>query len=156
MSKYEFFWRSKSPFSHWYSCQYILNQKEFNCCEQGIMYSKAILFNDLEIAEKILICDNPSKMNQLGKLVKNFDQQIWKDNKEIIVYENNIAKFSQNPHLQQILFETSDKNLVETSLWSIGLPPDHSTDQSSKILQRSNLLGKALTRVKHDLLKLYS
>ncbi len=157
-SKYEFFWRSESPFSQFFSCQYILNQKEFNCAEQGMMYGKAVLFKDHEIAKKILECDDPTKMKKLGRIVKNFDQETWEQNRETIVYENNMAKFSQNPYLKEALFATGDRKLVEASpfdtIWGIGLGKDNPKAQSSKTWRGLNLLGKILTRVKHDLKKL--
>ncbi|NLL02275.1 MAG: NADAR family protein [Mollicutes bacterium] len=48
------FWGNSSPFSQWHKRDMIIDKKKFNCCEQWMMYSKAMLFKDLVIAEKIL------------------------------------------------------------------------------------------------------
>ena len=54
---YEYFWGG--PFSQWASAPFIIDDIEFNTCEQYMMYKKAMLFGDLEIAERILQTSNP-------------------------------------------------------------------------------------------------
>ena len=50
--RFTLFWHG--PFSQWYPCEFASNGLKFNCAEQFMMYSKAILFGDLQAAQKIL------------------------------------------------------------------------------------------------------
>lgn len=50
------------------------------------------LFGDDEIAPQILTAEKPMQMKALGRKVKNFDENIWKENRERIVQEGNLAK----------------------------------------------------------------
>ena len=47
---YVFFWKSGSPFSNWHPAKYTYDGIEFNCSEQGLMWSKAMLFDDVDVA----------------------------------------------------------------------------------------------------------
>jgi len=51
-----------------------------------------VLFGDSEVAEKILKADAPPKMKALGRKVKGFNDDIWKENRCDIVYEGNLLK----------------------------------------------------------------
>ena len=39
--KFFFFWKNKSPFSQWHEAVFVLDDVEFNCAEQYMMYRKA-------------------------------------------------------------------------------------------------------------------
>ncbi|WP_327933189.1 NADAR family protein [Brevibacillus centrosporus] len=85
----------------------------FNCAEQAMMYGKAVLFHDREIAEKVLITVEPREQKQLGRLVKNFDDKIWKEKSKRIVYAAYKAKFTQNQELLKALIRAAGTTLVE-------------------------------------------
>jgi len=53
----------------------IIDGIKFMCNEQYIMYSKAILFGDYEIAKKIMEAKNPVEIKKLGRSVKGFIQK---------------------------------------------------------------------------------
>nr|WP_301171882.1 NADAR family protein [Brevibacillus nitrificans] len=82
----------------------------YNCAEQAMMYGKAVLFHDREIAEKVL---EPREQKQLGRLVKNFDDKIWKEKSKRIVYAANKAKFTLNQELLKALIRAAGTPLVE-------------------------------------------
>src|SRR6056300_1097840 len=65
------------------------NNIEFKCCEQFMMYNKAILFGDTTIANKILQETTPKVIKTLGRKVRNFDENIWNEHKEEIVFKGN-------------------------------------------------------------------
>lgn len=123
--KFIYFWSNKSPFSNWYKAEFEIDGIKFNCTEQHMMYHKAILFNDTEIAERILKTASQSKQKALGRQDKNFIGSTWNENCKQIVYEGNKAKFLQNENLLQDLLKTEGKTLVEASpvdaIWGIGL-----------------------------------
>ena len=58
----------------------------YNCCEQYMMYKKAQLFSDFELAKQILKEKNPSNQQKLGRQIRGFNQQIWDNNKIGIVW----------------------------------------------------------------------
>jgi ribA/ribD-fused uncharacterized protein len=116
------------------------------------MYHKAILFNDKETAELILNTKEPRKQKNLGRLVKNFDEHIWDQHKEKIVYNGNYLKFSQDEDLKEYLCDTDPYELVEANkydrIWGIGMfAHDPNILDTSKWGQ--NLLGKTLMKVRN-------
>lgn len=91
---FTFFWQSDSPFSQWYMSSFHLNGNRFNCAEQAMMYGKAMLFQDQEIAAKILAATHPREQKKLGRQVANFSTKKWEAHCKQIVYEANRAKFT--------------------------------------------------------------
>lgn len=85
-----------------------------------MMYQKAILFKDLEVADKILQATEPAEHKMLGREVKGFDKDVWCKNRERIVEDGNFFKFSHNEEgsedLKEMLLETGNRELVEVSL----------------------------------------
>ena len=39
--KYEFFWKSASPYSQWYMAEFEVDGQTYNCAEQFMMHQKA-------------------------------------------------------------------------------------------------------------------
>ncbi len=153
--KYCFFWQTGSPFSQWHPSKYELNGTQYCCAEQGMMHCKAILFCDETIAEKILEASSPREMKTLGRMVRGFEPDVWDQNRERIVHENSVAKFTQNPHLLEALLNTQGCLLVEASpydkIWGIGLNRDQARNIPSNQWPGLNLLGKILTKVRDEI-----
>ena len=149
--QFHFFWKSGSPFSQWHTSQYELNGFLYSCAEQGMMHGKALLFEDYETAAKILQTPSPRAMKALGRKVRNFDEKVWKKNRERIVFENSVAKFTQNPGMLKALMNTNGL-LVEASpsdaIWGIGLVEANARNMCHKNWPGLNLLGKILTQVR--------
>lgn len=55
---FTFFWHSPSPFSQWHPSKFVVKDINFISGEQFMMYCKAKLFKDEEIAEQILELSN--------------------------------------------------------------------------------------------------
>lgn len=153
--QFTFFWRADSPFSQWHRSMFTIDGQEFCTAEQYMMYAKAALFDDREIAEQILATTSPREQKSLGRKVRGFDDAIWKREREPIVFRANQAKFSQNRGLLKKLMATGDTHLVEASpvdyIWGVGLAAD-----DPRILDRAtwrglNLLGEILMRVREHL-----
>ncbi len=155
MEKFTCFWKSESPFSQWYPSTFTVGGVTFNCTEQYMMYKKAKLFNDGEMAKKILQSDSPAKQKQLGRKVNNFNQKVWERSCKQIVYDGNYAKFSQNEPLKKHLLKTAGTTLVEASprdqIWGVGLAEDDPRIQNRSTWQGKNWLGEVLTKVREDL-----
>lgn len=154
---FTFFWQSRSPFSQWYPSNFVLEGIRFYCAEQAMMYHKAILFGDKEIAQKILQAKEPREQKALGRKVKNFDKKRWDSMCKQIVYTANEAKFTQNEELLQILLATEGTTLVEASpvdtIWGIGLAADDPRALDRTKWRGTNWLGEVLTELREDILK---
>lgn len=177
--KFTFFWKSTSPFSQWHPAIFEYKGIKFTSCEQFMLYSKAKLFGDEEIANKILSKnDNPliqdflnnqvnrydiiddyktlriwdtiqKEIKDLGKEVKNFNEEVWVSKRESIIAVANREKYKQNPDLKYKLMQTTGTTLVESSkfdrLYGIGLEETDPKAQDRKTWNGLNILGRILT-----------
>lgn len=145
--------------SQWYISKFSeeINGKTYNfsCAEQSMMFKKALLFKDMITANKILATSSQLEIKRLGRQVKNFNQGIWDKNKFDFVVASNIQKFSQNAEIRKKLLDTQNKTLVEASpydkIWGIGMSFSDPNVLDSKKWKGSNLLGKALMKVRENL-----
>lgn len=145
---YVFFFSGREPFSNWYKSDFTIKGIDFNCVEQYMMFSKARLFGDLEIASQILSTDDPKEQKALGRKVKGFDPDVWDARCVPIVTAGLIHKFTQNKELQDILLLTKGKTLVEASpydkIWGVGLSASDPLITNPENWKGKNLLGIAL------------
>jgi ribA/ribD-fused uncharacterized protein len=149
-----FFWGSE--FSNWHDCKFEYLGNPFSNSEQAFMSRKAAYFEDWEGFEKILkYGHNPSVAKKLGREVKNFNAQEWMEVcfKEMV--DVNLAKYSQNPGLKDLLLSTGEKTIVEASpydkIWGIGLYWNNDDCLDETKWRGMNLLGKALMEVRKQL-----
>lgn len=161
--KYVFFWGhqlppsgiSKSCFSQWYDSPFEVDTRHFLTAEHYMMYRKALLFNDVGAAERVLNATNPGHAKAIGREVQNFDQSIWDQHRFDIVVDGNTAKFSANPELKAFLLGTGDRILVEASpidpIWGIGMAEDDPQCDNPNFWKGLNLLGFALMEVREQL-----
>ncbi len=152
---YHFF--LKGPLSQWYMRPFKVLDRIFNCAEQYMMYKKARLFNDQEKSELILASTNPKHQKMLGRIVSNFDLNLWNQEAITIMYNGNYAKFTQHLDLKELLLDTAPKLLAEANpydnIWGIGL-----SETSAKLIPENkwpgkNWLGFVLTQVRTNILK---
>jgi hypothetical protein len=125
----------------------------FICAEQYMMHAKAMYFNDVDSAVKILAEPNPRKQKSIGRSVKGFSEEEWEKVREQVVEAGNWAKFKANTHLRNLLLDTEDKLLCEASpydrVWGIGFNANDARLMSKDREQWGlNLLGKALMTVR--------
>ncbi|KAL8799810.1 MAG: hypothetical protein Q9182_005605 [Xanthomendoza sp. 2 TL-2023] len=125
----------------------------FGTTEQYMMYHKAILFKDTDIADQIMLATTPKEHKGLGRKVKNFDGDTWNAHREHIVEEGNWNKFCNSKmgsKWKDLLVQTGGRELVEASpydrIWGVGFSAQHAESHRSK--WGANLLGKALMRVR--------
>jgi ribA/ribD-fused uncharacterized protein len=127
----------------------------YNCCEQYMMVQKAKLFNDTEMAEKILLEVSPFHQQKLGRQVKNYQQVLWDQNKYGIVWYGNFLKFTQHSDFKMRLLATGDKMIAEASpvdlVWGIGLSADDDVILDETNWVGTNLLGKVLMSIRQTL-----
>ena len=83
--------------SNWYRSEFQVDGISFSSMEQYMMYQKAILFQDLETAEKILRTDDAAEQKALGRAVRGFQEAIWEAQREDIIYRGVYEKVRQHP-----------------------------------------------------------
>jgi ribA/ribD-fused uncharacterized protein len=150
------FWQ-RAPFSNLYMAriQDPDSGKTFVCNEQFMMYSKALLFGDVERAEAILATDDTKNHKAIGRRVSNYDDTKWEAFGVKAVLRANKMKFMQHVKLGDRLLDTKTKTLAEASpideKWGIGLAPnDPKADDDSNWTGR-NLQGQCLMNVRTKL-----
>ena len=147
---------TKVCLSQWYQCPFVVEGQYYNCAEQYMMAEKARIFGDEEIRQQILAEYSQMAMKKLGRKVRNYDDEIWKEKRFDVVVKGNIAKFSQNEKLLDFLLSTGNNILVEASpkdtVWVIGLDESSPEAIQPRKWKGENLLGFALMEVRDILL----
>lgn len=142
--------------SNWFLSDFIKDEIIFSSMEQYMMYQKAKLFGDLEIAEQILKTSNAAKIKAFGRSVKNYNDTIWNGTRQIIVYEGLLEKFRQNNELCKKLIETKRCILAECAvqdkIWGIGLSMKDERRFDINEWKGQNLLGFTIMSVREKLL----
>lgn len=155
--KYVFFWGHQQPvsggigkscLSQWYEAPFDVDGMNYPTAEHYMMAQKARLFNDDVALRNILAASNPGAAKAAGRAVKNFDENAWVARRMEFVVGANVAKFSQNPPLEEFLLATGNRVLVEASpvdrIWGIGLAHDDPAAGDPNLWEGLNLLGFAL------------
>lgn len=141
--------------SNWYLSDFTINDITFSSMEQYMMYQKAICFKDTDIANKILMTNDVSKIKEFGREVKNYNDNYWNGVRQIIVYKGLLAKFSQNEDLKKKLIKTNNSILAECAvrdrIWGIGLSMTDPKRLEIDQWNGQNLLGYALMMVRVNL-----
>ncbi len=164
--KYLFFWGhqpsadgsiTKTCLSQWWKADFSIDMDEYCCMEQYMMAEKARLFEDHEVLKEILKSHHPKQIKELGRKVKNFDEDVWKKRRYSIILNGNFAKFLQNEDLKQFLMNTKNRVLVEASpydkIWGIGMSVDNKSIENPLEWKGQNLLGFALMEVRDELIR---
>ena len=156
-----FFWGhtakkvNKACFSQWYVAPFEIDGNRYICAEQYMMHQKALLFDNTEIAQKIMETEDPSAHKALGREITGFIEEIWNQHKYQFVLEANLAKFSQNEPLKEFILSTGSKILVEASpfdkIWGIGMSASDENITNPSLWEGQNLLGIALMEVRETL-----
>jgi hypothetical protein len=151
-----FFWKPEEEnacFGNWFPLAFSVDGIHFHTSEHYVMYHKALLMGDEEIARAVLEDPDPHSAKKWGQRVKPWSQDIWNRERCRIMYEACFAKF-QAEDMRQRLLNTGDAVLVEASpydkIWGIGLLK---TDKNARNPQRwkgLNLLGKVLMKIRQD------
>ena len=148
---------TKACFSQWYPCHFVVEGIRYNCAEQYMMAEKARVFGDEITRKKILLTTEPDVIKQLGREVENFNAEKWDALSGEVVIRGNLAKFSQNEELLEVLLATEDKVLVEASpydkIWGIGMKQSEAEKEHPHIWKGTNKLGFALMEVRDMLIQ---
>lgn len=179
---FTFFWHAPSPFSQWHPSLFTHKGIQFISGEQFMMFSKAKLFGDDKVADKILRYNDSllakdfisrnieasgiindknnlrtwtniqKKFKSLGKEVKNFNEEKWKEKRIFIVTVGNREKYLQNEKLMTALLNTGDTIICETNpfdkVWACGLRDTDPRTLEPEQWEGLNLLGQILNNLR--------
>ena len=159
--QFVFFWGTNTPngeFSQWHPCEFEDEDGwRYNCAEQYMMAQKARLFGDDDAFHKIMGLTSPKAIKDMGRKIRNFDQETWDKYKFDIVVKGNFLKFAQNKPLLERLVLTGGRTIAEASpvdcIWGIGMSVRDDGLLNQENWRGENLLGKALMEVRSQLLK---
>lgn len=150
------FWGS--PLSNFYQCSFTYDNTEWTSSEQCFMAMKAKFFNDEETYKQILKAKTPKEAKRLGRLVKNFDTDLWDKERDNVMYEVLKEKFTQNDDLHDLLLSEKfvNKCFVEGSpvdgIWGVKISWDDPSIDNKSNWKGENRLGKTLDRVRQFIL----
>ena len=82
----------KECLSQWYPAPFEADGERFPTAEHYMMYRKARLFGDQQIAERALQVASPGEVKALGRAVRGFDDAVWEEQRFAIVVEGSLAK----------------------------------------------------------------
>lgn len=117
------------------------------------MASKALLFKDQATYNKLTTTKvTPSDAKNLGKQVKNFNEVIWRHQRDYIAIHVLYHKFAQNDKFAKILLDSGNRAIIEASstdaIWGIGYNIEEAISNKDQKRWGMNLLGQALMGVR--------
>jgi ribA/ribD-fused uncharacterized protein len=151
------FYTASSPLSNHHPSPMIVQGVEYSTNEQYYFHQKCKKFNDMELAAKVMKCQDPGKLKSIVRNIKNFDQKVWANCQKDIMKAGLQQKFQQNEHLKEFLIRTGDNTLIEASprdtYWGSGISLwDNRIWDTRKWTQHAkNTLGNLLMEVRRDL-----
>jgi len=123
--------------------------------EQAIMLSKAALFNDKNAFDRIRRCSSPVSCKRIGRMVRDFNEEVWSENVIDIAERVLWYKFSAG-EMHKMLIRTGSLVLAEASptdkIWGIGVSASDHLSSNIATWQGFNLLGYSLMKVRERLL----
>ncbi|MET7296471.1 NADAR family protein [Streptomyces griseoloalbus] len=137
-----------SCLSQWWPSPFTVDGVAYATAEHWMMAAKARLFGDPEAERRALSAEHPAQAKKAGRLVRGFDEAIWRRERFGIVVEGSVHKFTAHQDLRAFLLSTGDRVLVEASpvdrVWGIGLAANDEGVADPERWRGPNLLGFAL------------
>ncbi|MER7109940.1 NADAR family protein [Streptomyces sp. NPDC000229] len=144
-----------SCLSQWWPSPFTVDGVEYATAEHWMMAAKARLFGDADAERQAIEAPNPALAKKAGRLVRGFDEAIWKRERFGIVVAGSEHKFAADPQLRAFLLSTGDRVLVEASpmdrVWGIGLAAHDERAHDPARWRGLNLLGFALMEARGTL-----
>ncbi|MFB9512161.1 NADAR family protein [Streptomyces purpureus] len=144
-----------SCLSQWWPSPFTVDGTRYATAEHWMMASKARLFGDPDAERAAIEARSPAQAKNAGRLVRGFDETVWKRERYGIVVEGSVHKFAADEDLRAFLLGTGDRVLVEASpldrIWGIGLAADDPRAEDPTRWRGLNLLGFALMEARERL-----
>lgn len=135
-----------------YPASFSLDGQTYATAEHYLMAQRALLFEDLDLHDRITRAASPGLARHLGNEVSIFDEERWEIFRREIAVLGNWAKFGQHQILHDYLIRTGDSVLVEANpvdpIFGIGLRAEDPRALDPEQWQGINLQGFALMEVR--------
>lgn len=147
------FWRTPEVYSNWHPATFHAGKVlVFANSEQYMMWAKAWIMGDAEMALAMLFETRPRTLKAMGREVQNYREALWVKHRLAVMVSGCYLKFSQNPAMKAELLATGARRLVEASPddrnWGIGLEESDPRCLDPNQWEGLNLLGEALMIVR--------
>lgn len=150
--KFEIFY--DGDFAQFEKSNFTIKNVNYFCVEHYLLASRAILFNDKEMLEKIMESKSIRQAKIFGKNIRNFNQEVWDKHKLNMSYVSNLCKFQQDEVLKFKLLETENSILVNADVyddvWGIGKKITDLDIRNPHSWRGENYLGFILMKIRED------
>lgn len=141
--------------SNWYQSDFTVDGVRYSSMEQYMMYKKAVLFEDADMAAQIMNTDDVVAIKEFGRNVSGYNDSVWNGMRQVIIYKGLLEKFRQNEDLLKALLDTGSNILAECAvkdrIWGIGLSMTDDLRNDINAWKGQNLLGYSLMLVRDEL-----
>lgn len=135
-----------------YVCDFDVNGVTFPTMTHYMVYSKAKLFKDNATADRVLATADVETVKLLENGISGYNENIWVQNRETILYNGLKEKFSQDLILRGKLLATGMEQIGKTGLndriWGINLDAKDGKRLNKTNWRGMNLLGKNLMKLR--------
>ena len=143
--------------SNFYPSKFVINANIINRseettvynAEQAIMWLKALLMNDIKMANIIVNEPKPALCKRYGRQVKPFNETKWLKYRDKIAFEILKVKF-QDPKFKKLLIATGNEIIAEAApndkIWGIGISETEAL--KGMAWNGENVLGNTLMSVR--------
>lgn len=108
-----------------YKSIFTADNEQFVSVHQYMVYIKACIFDDTISANMIMRTSDNAELSRLSQNIRNFNEEIWNGNRQLVLYNGLVFKYSQDSRLLSLLARTNQSVLAECSvnnrIWGIGL-----------------------------------
>ena len=70
--------------SNWYLSDFTVDGIKFSSMEQYMMYQKAVVFKDKDIASQILKTNDVARIKDFGRQVSNYNDSVWNGMRQML------------------------------------------------------------------------
>ena len=150
------FFGELNPLSNFHRCKFQVENTTYHSTEQYIQHEKATYFKDNKVARKIMEASTPYECMLLSKEIENADHTSWNDIAKERCYPGIAAKFTQNPNLGNMLKNTGNLLLIESSFnstWGTGVPLHREDCLNKDNWISTGILGELLMDIRKELLQ---
>ena len=149
-----FFYSRSSPLSNFFPAPIAVDGVQYSCSEQYYQAKKAEEHKDYEAMDRIMMASDPADMFRVASKIKTSDR--WKTGTRKLVMEKaNIAKFTQNKHLADVLLSTGEMDIVEASptdtFWGAGVSLKKICATPKDQWRGQNELGTLLMKIRQTM-----
>ena len=149
------FFGELNPFSNFHSASFHVGNTLYHRSEQYIQHMKSQLFKDSQTINSILASTTAYQCKQLSRDIVNYNRDTWLTRAKELCTPGIRAKFEQNRNLCQILINTGNLKLIESSKdpdWGTGVPINDDRCLLQEHWANQGFLGEILESVRSYLI----